>query len=214
MTILILDTETTGVGKTDEVIQLAYVPLSLDEFEFLFRTVTDIYAASYERGTNAKYRPSVPIHPEAAKVNGMKFTDLLKCPPSKQLDYSDLASAKYIIGHNIVFDKRMLLQCIPEDKQGILDHVKFICTMGLSKTLDKNLGIGFPNNKLDTLINHFFPEDDFVKTALLTETHDALGDVIKTIIALGKLCEYIPAVTSFQELYSFQEQLKSVKKKK
>lgn len=212
MKVLVLDTETTGIGKLDEVIQLAYV--ELQAFEHIFNSFADIYGETQANGTDVKYRPSVPIHPEAAKVNGIKYVDLLKCPPSKQLDYTDLTDVDYIIGHNISFDKRMLLQCIPEDKQDLFDKTKFVCTMALSKALDKNLDIGFPNHKLDTLVNHFFADDDNVKKTLLTETHDALGDVIKTILVLGKLCEYIPAVDSVESLDLFLTNLKSIKKRK
>jgi len=210
MKVLVLDTETTGIGKLDEIIQLAYV--ELQSFQHIFEPFGSIYTSTQNNGTDIKYRPSVPIHPEAAKVNGIKFIQLLKCPPSKQLNYTDLIDVDYIIGHNISFDKRMLLQCIPEDKQDLFDKTKFVCTMALSKALDKNLDIGFLNHKLDTLVNHFFTDDVEVKTTLLTETHDALRDVIKTILVLGKLCKYIPAVDSIESLDLFLSSLKAIKK--
>lgn len=209
MTTIVLDSETTGVGKLDEVIQLAF---SAIEFEDIFGSESDIIKKITAEGTNKKFRPSVPIHPEAAKVNGAKFVDLLKCPPSKPLDDEGL-DAEYIIGHNIVFDKRMMLQCVAEDKATIFDKTKFICTMDLAKKLDKNLDISFQNHRLDTIISHFYGDNEEVKSVLLTPTHDALSDIIKTTLALKKLLEYIPAVTSFEELYIFQQQLKAVKKK-
>lgn len=209
MSVIVLDTETTGVGKVDEIIQLAFSDLL---FEDIFADESVIIDQIIANGINKKFRPSVPIHPEAAKVNGAKYVDLLKCPPSKPLDDVGL-DADYIIGHNIAFDKRMMLQCVAEDRANIFDNTKFICTMDLAKKLDKNLDIGFANHKLDTIISHFYADNELVKSALLTPTHDALGDIIKTILALKKLLEYIPAVTSFEELYIFQQQLKAVKKR-
>lgn len=207
MKALVLDTETTGIGKADEIIQLAHFTI---HFEELFNDVNYIMNI-VNQGTDNKYRPSVPIHPEAAKVNGIKYKDLLGCPASKTMKVPPLdEDHNFILGHNISFDRRMMLQCMDFEMQSYFDDTKFICTLGLAKALDKQLGIGFENHKLDTLVKHFYPENP----ELLVSSHNALVDCGNTVLVLRKLLEYIPKIESFNDLYNFQEQLKSVKKKK
>ena len=205
MKTIVLDTETTGIGKADEVIQLAYFEIN---FEDIFGDRDEVVTIA-KAGSNKQYRPSVPIHPEAAKVNGIQYKDLLKCHASKTLTPPELQEdGGFILGHNISFDRRMMLQCMNLEMQNYFDNTKFICTLELARALDKQLGIGFPNHKLDTLMRHFYPEVE------LSTMHDALDDCIKTVLVLRKLLEFIPKIESFNDLYLFKEQLKSVKKKK
>ena len=199
MKAIVLDTETTGIGKVDEVIQLAYFEIN---FEDIFSD-RDTIAAIAKAGSNQQYRPSVPIHPEAAKVNGIQYKDLLGCPASKTLKAPDLKEdTTFILGHNISFDRRMMLQCMDFEMQSYFDDTKFLCTLELARALDKQLGLGFENHKLDTLMRHFYPEHELAKT------HDAMDDCIKTVLVLRKLLEYIPKIESFNDLHLFQEQLK------
>lgn len=201
---IVLDSETTGIGKVDEVIQLAYFSITFNDIFSEKEAITAIAKA----GSNQQYRPSVPIHPEAAKVNGIQYKDLLKCPASKTLTPPELTEdGGFILGHNISFDRRMMLQCMNEEQQNYFDSTKFICTLQLARALDKQLGLGFENHKLDTLMRHFYPEVE------LATMHDALDDCIKTVLVLRKLLEFIPKIESFNDLYLFQEQLKVVKSK-
>jgi len=201
MIAIVLDTETTGLTAKDEIIQLAYYPV---EFKTV-QTVTPITIySSLSRVFNQKYRPSVPINPHAAKVNGVQYLDLLGCPASKTVE---VPKAEYVVGHNISFDMRMIKQCVDFELHSQVEGIKTICTKELASKLDKKLGIGFPNHKLDTLVEFFYPE--WYKG--LSAIHDALDDCYKTELVLCKLLEYIPAVDNFDKLYEF---LQSLKKKK
>lgn len=195
--VIILDTETTGLTTKDEIIQLAYYEVEFNKVNGgLIRKEDTIY--------NEKFRPSVPINPHAAKVNGVQYKDLLTSKKSKDIK---VPIATHIIAHNASFDMRMIKQCVNFELHSKVDSMKTICTKELASKLDKKLGIGFPNHKLDTLVEFFYPE--YYKG--LSSIHDALDDCYKTELVLCKLLEYIPAVDNFDKLY---ELLQSLKKKK
>lgn len=193
---IILDSETTGLTKTDEIIQLAY-------FNLEFEQLSNIYVVALQTGVDQKFRPSVPINPHASKVNGVQYKDLLKCPPSKSLLPPE---ATYVVGHNISFDKRMLLQTVDFAHTSTIDKYKLICTKELSQALDKKFGIGYENHKLDTLFAYYFPELDN------PEVHDGFYDCIKCGLILSKLLQHLPSIDSFEKLYEFQQSLKKTKK--
>ena len=204
-----LDVESTGVGNHPvllhpQVIEMASIPLPvllkpLKEVVDLFplSKLIDTYIA---QGTVTRYRPSMEIHKRATAVHGILYKNLLGKPKSEDLELpKDL---EYLVGHNIIFDYRCL---------GKPEGVKLICTLGMAKKFDKEFGIGFPNHKLDTLILYFYGED---ARPLIDNSHQALTDTIKVILLLVKLLEYVPAITTFEELYSFTEALKPAKRAK
>lgn len=91
---LFLDAETTGLGDTDQVIELSVVD---ENGEVLFSQLI---------------RPTVPVHPEAAAVNGIPAADL-EAANSWQFWHGEvkaLLDGRLVICHNAEFDRRLLGQ--------------------------------------------------------------------------------------------------------
>ncbi len=93
--ILVLDTETTGVGASDEVIELAV----LDAHG---RVLLDTLV-----------RPTCPIDPGAVRVHGLTEA-LLSTAPEWPLVYRELCAmlrrARGVVTYNAPFDRRLLAQ--------------------------------------------------------------------------------------------------------
>lgn len=94
--IAVLDVETTGKDRArDQVIELC-VQLGVDDLSE-FRTW--------------RFKPSIPIHPEATKVHGITDADLAACPTfadSASQVVAHIAAAEVIVGYNVAFDLDML----------------------------------------------------------------------------------------------------------
>lgn len=91
---VILDTETTGLGDNDKIVEIAII--DLDGKELL----------------NTRIYTEVPISPEASYVNGIKNSDLEGMPTIEELTprIQELFKDKTILIYNEVFDVRMLYQ--------------------------------------------------------------------------------------------------------
>ena len=186
--VIIADTETSGVGKEDQVIEFSYA--ELPELRIFKQEGVKIPITYSER-----FRPSVPIQTAALKVHGIKYTDLLKCRPSHEIEFPK--DVTYMLGHNIRFDHRMLGK----------PDVKLICTMDLSKKLSSFLDLSFPNHKLDSLVETVSGGQE----KIVEKFHSAAGDIQKNIFVLRKFLEKLPNITTWQELYQLQESLKGKK---
>ncbi|WP_180190196.1 3'-5' exonuclease [Acinetobacter sp. YH01009] len=107
-----VDTETTGIGSDDQIIQLSIVNLNN---EILF---------------NEYFKPSVAISQEATNVHGITMEQLLDKPSFSV--FSDqilkLLRDKYIIGYSIDFDIRMIKNHLPDVENlgftGLIDLIK------------------------------------------------------------------------------------------
>lgn len=191
MNILVLDTETTGLTGKDEVIELAYIVIDND-----LTTLTSF---------NARYKPSIPINPHAQAVHGIEYKELLSCFPSSKIA---LEPIDYMIGHNISFDKRLLIQSNPALTE-MLEKVKYIDTKVLAKLIEKeNKDVKFLNHKLDVLIEHYFPENPFTTNRF----HDALTDCKKVLLLLDAVRKAFPALNTVEKLYDFQQLTSKAKK--
>jgi DNA polymerase III epsilon subunit-like protein len=208
--VIILDTETTGLTASDEVLELAYIEIDTlaveqgtfytDSFDFIKESINSNTAVS-------RYRPVCAINPYAFAVHGIGLTDLVGKPNSSTIYLPK--DITYMIGQNISYDKRMLGQTNPELLKQ-LDSIRYICTLTLARVIDKQMGIGYENHKLDTLVKHYFPEHS---ETLAPKLHSAGNDVLKTYLVLLKLVEHLPAIETWDELYSFQESMSSTVKK-
>ncbi len=208
MKVLVLDSETTGTAKTDQVIELAYIELGSIAFSALQQSKKDFELFRLNLLNNIsrfQFKPTVPINPHAFEVHGIGLATLAGKPSSTTVTVPD---HEYMVGHVISFDKGKLIGSNPtlEDQ---LERTKYICTRDLAKALEKHLDLKYENHKLDTLVKHYYPAEYEV---LVQSTHDAAGDVVKTILVLLALLEHIPNVTTWEELYNFQQSLKQVKK--
>lgn len=116
--IVYLDTETTGLGDTDQIIELAIIN---QQGQVLF---------------NHRFKPSVPVHPKAAAVHGISNADLDHC-----LTVLDMSPALYallhnrhIVAYNAQFDIRLLQQSFAayEVDTSWLNDVPVSCAMQLA----------------------------------------------------------------------------------
>jgi exodeoxyribonuclease X len=213
--ILVLDSETTSIGKEDVVIELGYIslPESLGwlkdtyinfskPIEFL-SYLTNIY--------EERFFPPVPINRRATEIHGIQFKDLFGKRKSSEVTIPE--DTDYLLCHNGQFDIRMLKQS--NDKLiPLLDKVKLIDTMVLAKTLKKNVKLTYENVQLDTLVKFYYPAD---WEKLIQKNHAALSDCKKTVLVLVKLLENLPHIKTWSDLYDFQQSLKApikVKKEK
>ena len=190
--ILSLDTETTGVGTSDQIMQLAYIDVP-NEISTLIKDFTEI-----GHGRNllhlpkyAEYfRPDVPCHPEAFKVHGITPEMVADCLPSEHAVLP--SNCTHMIAHNAPFDYRMLGK----------PDVKVICTVSLAKKIEKIRGEKFPceNYQLFTMFSAFYPElrDNFVKIR-----HDALTDCYMSTLLLVALLKHFPFIKTIDGVYEY-----------
>ena len=88
----VLDTETTGLGSNDQIIEIA---------------VCDANGrVCYEQ----RISPSVPINPKAEEIHGISLDDLAECPkwPEIANDLQTLLTGKTVVIYNSNFDLDML----------------------------------------------------------------------------------------------------------
>jgi DNA polymerase III subunit epsilon len=91
---VVLDTETTGVGKRDQVIEIA------------------VLSADAEVLHNTLVRPTVPIHPGASQVNGIWMENVIDAPAFAGI-YDALAACfkgRPVLAYNAPFDRGMINQ--------------------------------------------------------------------------------------------------------
>lgn len=167
---IILDTETTGTGETDRVIQLGYIVLGAKEVE--------VY--------NELCSSSVPIQIGAMEVHNITPDMIEGKPLCKELpSYQRLEALNtpenYMIIHNAPFDIGML------EKEGFSLQMKLIDTLRVSKHV-------FPDSEYHRLQYFRYSLElykDEVKEAeklgIELKAHDALGDVLFLKLLLSKL---------------------------
>lgn len=94
---LVIDTETTGRGTGDRVVEIAVLPFFFD------RHTGKLLAAT--KGYNSLNDPGIPISPEASEVNGIT-DDMVR---GKHADWERVAgmlrAADVVIAHNAKFDR-------------------------------------------------------------------------------------------------------------
>lgn len=208
--VYILDTETTGTYKKDQVIELAYLRLELLESELnSYQTLSlinfkDTFLSNV---ISERFFPSVEIEQRAFECHGIKRISLKGHRSSRFVDIPQ--DVEYLIGHNIIFDIRLLSQ----SNTAIADRlagIKLIDTLPLARTLNQHRDLGFTAHSLDYLVEQFFTED---KDLFLTEYHSAGMDILKTLLVLLKLVEPMENIRTWEDLYTLQTTLKGVKKK-
>ena len=94
---VVLDTETAGLEKTDQVIELGIVS---EKGEVLYHSF---------------FKPDVPIHPKAQEVHGIPEASLEEAPKfiTEWHRIAKILVGKNIVGHNIIdFDMRLISQTL------------------------------------------------------------------------------------------------------
>jgi DNA polymerase-3 subunit epsilon len=136
--IAVLDTETTGAGHHDEMIELGIAIISgemNDEGQINSLQISDTYSGLRE--------PAVPISPGAQAVHGIS-PDMLV---GQELDYlkvkSLLLGSHAIVAHNARFDQRFVFPLLPETKEKV-----WLCSLyGIPWK-----GMGFSSRALQSLL--------------------------------------------------------------
>ena len=171
---IILDTETTGTGENDRVIQLGYIVLGAKEIEV----------------HNEFYSCDVPISFGAMEVHGIT-PELLEGKPTCQEGkaYKRLLELNtpdnYIIIHNAPFDLGML------EKEGFNTQMKVIDTLRVAKHVlpdEEAHRLQYFRYKMELYKEE---EQEAKKLNIVIKAHDAIGDVLVLKLFLSKLKEEV-----------------------
>ncbi|MCK4875317.1 MAG: 3'-5' exonuclease [Sulfurimonas sp.] len=171
---VILDTETTGTGEQDRVIQLGYIVLGAKEVEV----------------QNEFFSSDIPISFGAMEVHGIT-PDMIEGKPTCQesSSYKRLlelnTNENYMIIHNAPFDIGML------EKEGFSTQMKVIDTLRVAKHVlpDEDAHrLQYFRYKMD-----IYKEEQKEADALgiVVKAHDAIGDVLILKLLLSKLKEEV-----------------------
>lgn len=149
---LLGDTETTGTGKEDKVLELAWVELDAE-----LREVNRVHSL---------IDPQIPICPSASGVHGITMEDVIDSPTIEEF-FEQVVGDKFqepitFMAHNVGFDVKFMRPFMP----GIEDT---LCTLRLAKRAFPDS----PNHKLPTLMYYLGLERG--------KSHSAAGDVDTTV---------------------------------
>lgn len=102
------DTETTGTGDADEVIELGMLPIDY------CKTTGRVVAVQYDRALSALRQPSIPIPAESQRIHGISDVMVAGQTIGSEQIAATIGSAPLVICHNAGFDRRMLERHWPE----------------------------------------------------------------------------------------------------
>jgi DNA polymerase-3 subunit epsilon/exodeoxyribonuclease X len=173
---IILDTETTGTGELDRVIQLGYMVLGDKKVEV----------------QNEFFSTDVPINYAAMEVHGIT-PDMLegKSPCKESASYKRLqelnTDENYLIIHNAKFDIDMLA------KEGFKTQMKVIDTLRVAKHIfpdEEAHRLQYFRYKMGLYLDEQKEADEL---GITIKAHDAIGDVLVLKLFLSKLKEAVLA---------------------
>jgi exodeoxyribonuclease X len=197
---ILLDTETTGIGKQAQALEVGSI--SLDPIASY--PLLPFYANNFTTYCQ-RFQVTEAIHPEAQKVHGISKVDLLGCDATLQFQ---LPQIEYLLAYNAKFDTAILENCSPAHAGRFADgSIKVICLFVIAKKLWTKEEVG--QYKLTNLIEQLVPEGHLITS----EAHGALPDCKLSLILLGLILEKLPRVTSWEELYEYQGGAAAGKKK-
>lgn len=160
----ILDTETGGISPyTDGLLSVSLKKLGDDEVKtwFIKPKAGKLYSYSAQRVNK--------LDLDSLENIGHTITQVLD---DLQLNYFNEKKVR-IIGHNIEFDLKFLLQAAKELKVK-MPIIEYICTMDLAKVHLKQTKI-LKSIKLTEVFEYFFPGNDLIEKA-----HESEADVLIT----------------------------------
>ena len=166
-----IDTETTGLNKEDEFIEITAILTEFDKQGNL--NILDEYTGLRQ--------PRVKINPKAQKVHGITKEKL----EGKRIDEDKLLSiitqSDFIVAHNATFDKRFVLK-----EFGWFKNKKWLCSMNGIKWQK----LGFKSKGLQNLLVDHNIE--------VEKAHRTRDDVLAMINLLN--CKATPKTTYFNQL--------------
>jgi DNA polymerase III epsilon subunit family exonuclease len=170
------DTETTGLGLADRIVELGAVRFRGDEVEGEW---------------SVRVRPGIPITAAASAVHGIRDEDVAGCAPAAQVlpDFVHFIEGAALVAHNAPFDVRVLSQellraGLPLPDNPVLD----------SCAIPRRLRVGVPDHRLTTLAGvfrvpqrrpHHALEDARVCGELLRAYLRELGEPAEALIRYG-----------------------------
>ncbi|MCY3833938.1 MAG: 3'-5' exonuclease [Chloroflexi bacterium] len=162
----VLDTETTGLGPVDEIVQIA---------------ILDANGADV---MNQVIQPTLPIPPVASAVHGIRDADVLSAPSFKDIyiQLSTLLAGQVVIAYNMDFDWRMLQQTTARFRLPPVRTGKRDCAMkqyARYKGIRHSNGRNYVWHKLGVAV-----AQEGLKAA---PAHDALGDARMTLSLIRKM---------------------------
>ncbi len=165
---LVLDTETTGLGAADQIVEIAIV---------------DQTGAAR---LHQRVKPSAPIPPAASRIHGIHDRDVAGAPSFRQIyiQLSVLLAGQIMVAYNMDFDWRLLQQTasiynLPEPRVAKRD-----CAMqqyARYKGERKSNGRSYRPHKLSAAAQR--------EGLAATGAHTALGDARMTLALLRKMAE-------------------------
>lgn len=183
MSAVILDTETTGVGDDDKVIEFATSePLPAP------RHLADVWPVEV---TCVRYSADRPISLGAMATHHILDEDLAGLAPFRFYDPA-AAGVDYIVGHNIDFDWRMLGW----------PKVKRICTLALARSLWPEID----SHSLAAMVYHLHRDKRRARD-LVRGAHSAAADVQMIIdVLLPEIqIKLLPRASSWAQLWEISE---------
>lgn len=164
---LILDTETTGVGAHDEVIELGIID----------NNGTTHY--------HSLFKPQCPIHPRAASVHGITHFDLADAPPFSEewAHIAKILAGRTVLIYNAQFDTRLLNQTARLHGQRDLLHSSHTrCVMLDYAKLRNEIN---PKTKKA----RWFKLEQALRDEgiLMRQTHRVIGDCLMTLALVKKM---------------------------
>ena len=166
---VIVDTETTGLGSTDEVVQIGII-------DGKGRTLLDTLV-----------RPTCPVPPMVTRIHGLTNEKLADASPFCDLyvTLSSLLAGRTVIAYNIDFDWRMLVQSarvygLPPFRTGdrqcaMKAYAQFHGMFDLKRRT-------YAYQKLGEACRH--------QKIPVVKAHDALSDARMTLALLRKMAEF------------------------
>lgn len=157
---IFVDTETTGLGDRDEVIELALVPF---EYE---RDSGRIVAVDHRNLFSQLRQPSFPIPPASVAIHGLSDKDVAGKTINTEMVNALVEPAHLIIAHNAAFDRPMAEKHWP-----IFEGKHWGCSLA---DIDWK-GEGLGSAKLDYLL---------LKQGWFFNEHRAISDALASVFLL------------------------------
>lgn len=155
---VVIDCETTGLGETDEPIELAIVPFDYNHSTGRVAAVHTPFAGFCE--------PHKPISPESAAIHGITQEMVIGHRITDEQVAAAVGDAKIVIAHNSKFDRAMTGKTWP-----LLDSLCWACSWN---DLDWR-GRGFDSGALSPLL---------MRMGYFFDGHRALDDALATLFLL------------------------------
>ncbi len=163
-----LDTETTGLSATDEIVQIGIVD------------------SDGSTVLNQLVKPTIPIPSGASAIHGVYDRDVAGAPSFKQIyiQLSALLAGQVVVAYNMDFDWRMLQQTAARYRLPDLRMGKRDCAM---KQYARFKGVRHANGRNYTW--HKLGNALRQEGLLVAKAHDALDDARMTLALINKMAE-------------------------